>query len=635
MLSAMDGHEKKRFRGLAGLIFLIAAFTFALTSYRTTLVKDLAHDGAESLRTRHSKVLGAFQASYYFFYEDQFLPTIQQSLIESKPKLAQIQVYAQTGQVVFDSLNPKKPSEIPKGSAAVIARKEVIEALGHSEPSVFIQRFKVQILMPSGAYGVLYTFDGTLIRNRILITVAPLFILLFLGWRFRSHRLAGRFLARANHTWNQVWGLRGKFLAAIVLINVFTAAIVFWTVSALQIREQTHRIEKESFLFGQFSTSQLVSDFTNYFYFYYSDRFLPSVRRVIASNENLLGVKIVSARNKTVLFDSEIAPSGPSVTAGAELNRIEFSEAVAGELGLRDIASWNLERAGEKHLSVATTFRGDNGEPLFWLVYTFSFQSLSKSVQAIRRQILLDLIPSLLLSLIIATGFASLMISPIRKLVSALQSVTQGDFDVAIDIKNSDEIGELVSAFNTMTLELKKKKELRKYLSESTYRQIMEAPDSAEGVKLGGARVSATVLFSDIRNFVAHCENLEAEEVTSMLNEYFTEMVEVVHKHGGEVDKFIGDALLAVFYTSNEEREASSGDAGRRISGEVTAIEAIYCAMEMRERLTEFNRKRLSMNKNSIEIGVGITHGEIISGPIGARDRMDFTVIGDVVNTAS
>lgn len=139
---------------------------------------------------------------------------------------------------------------------------------------------------------------------------------------------------------------------------------------------------------------------------------------------------------------------------------------------------------------------------------------------------------------------------------------------------------------------------------------------------------------TDIRNFVSYCESLEAEEVTAMLNEYFSVMVEVVYKHGGEVDKFIGDALLAVFYDPDQDNPRKR-ERNSTASSTSTALQAVYCALKMRERLNEFNEKRRSMNKPAIEIGAGITHGEIISGPIGYKDRMDFTVIGDVVNLAS
>jgi class 3 adenylate cyclase len=98
----------------------------------------------------------------------------------------------------------------------------------------------------------------------------------------------------------------------------------------------------------------------------------------------------------------------------------------------------------------------------------------------------------------------------------------------------------------------------------------------------------------------------------------------VVHRHGGEVDKFMGDALLAVFYASGEGRSPTS-----------TCLQAAACALEMRDRLRELNERRVARQQPPLEIGAGITYGEIIAGPIGSPDRMDFTVIGTVVNQAA
>jgi class 3 adenylate cyclase len=441
-------------------------------------------------------------------------------------------------------------------------------------------------------------------------------------------------------TWRGFWRLRVKFLATIILINVITATILFFSLVKILTREQAHRIERDSFLFAQFSTAQVIANFTGYYYFYFNDRFLPETKRIIAANENLVRMRIISHHTGGVLFDSEQPGNLPLAGAG-EATKADFTSEVQEQLKGRDLVTQTIDKDGERLLSVISTYRNENQEPLFWVEYFFTNESLKRSILAIRRQILIDLVPSMALGLLIAVVFAQLLISPIRRLMAALNKVATGDYEVSLDIPRRDELGELVTAFNSMTEELRRKKELRKYLSDSTYRQVMKSPDANGNIHLGGSRVSATVLFSDIRNFVGHCEAMEAEEVTTMLNEYFSEMVEVVYKHGGEVDKFIGDALLAVFYAADESRTIRPGEGSNLHSGmpgptaSATSLQAVYCAIEMRERLAEFNERRKAQQKAVIEIGVGITHGEIISGPIGSKDRMDFTVIGDVVNMAS
>lgn len=655
--SATATHSRARGRFSLRLaiawVLLALAYVIGLTYYKGAMLQDLAQRGSELLKIRHPKVLGLFQASFYFFYEDQFVPGIKQALLPAPdgPSLNRIVILSSMGSVLYDTSaqGAARPATGSEGGP-VFPDSEVVRRLSLSEPSILLRRFDVQILIPSGQTAILYAFDGSAVRNQLAVALVVALALLFAVWRFLSRERFLRAAYALREGWGKIWRLRVKFLITIILINLLTAVIVFTTLTSLQTREQTERIEKESVLFAQFSTARVISDFTNFYYFYYFDRFLPEIKNTIASNENLVSIRIISRRTNNVLFDSEQAQLGPSdprgsaapasATTGGEgkLNeaiKAEFSPETEEQLKARDQATRPVTRDGQKLLSVVSTYRNENQEALFWVEYLFSFNSLAKSIRAIREQILIDLVPSLAISLLIAVVFAQLLISPIRRLVAALGQVTSGDFDVKVELAAKDEIGDLVGAFNKMAEELRKKKELRKYLSDSTYRQVMNAMESPEGTKLGGSRVSATVLFSDIRDFVAHCESLDAEEVTAMLNEYFSEMVEVVYKHGGEVDKFIGDALLAVFYASEESRTIRPVDSDPSRTSAATALQAVYCAMEMRERLGEFNQKRRNAGKRTIEIGVGITHGEIISGPIGAKDRMDFTVIGDVVNLAN
>lgn len=624
------------------------AYALALSFYKGAALERLAKDRIRGLETRHASVLRLFQASFYFFYGEQFVPGIRKALGEGDG-LERIQVLSSTGKLLFDSADlPKGASPLPAGAQPVqpqdharpFPHREVIARLAQPSPSLFTAGFRIQVLMPAGQYGVLYTFDGSAIRFRVLALLGGgLGAAALLAWLLGRASPLGAFLERAElvrASLGRLWGLRSKFLFTIVLINLITGSIVFVTLSALQTREETQRIRKESLLFAQFSTAQVISDFSNYFYFFYAEKFLPGIKTIVSTNENLMAIRIISRRTGVVLFDSEqVGWSGSAPQPAGDSTKAEFPPDIEADLKARDVVARDLERGGETLLSVVNTYRNENKEAVFFVEYLFSFRTLVGSLRAIRRQILVDLVPSLALGMLIAAVFAQLLISPIRRLVVALHRVTAGDYDVSVELHRSDEIGEVVSAFNSMTSELRKKKELRKYLSDSTYRQVMEAPDTPEGARIGGTRVEATVLFSDIRNFVGHCENLDAEEVTAMLNEYFAEMVEVVYKHGGEVDKFIGDALLAVFYAGEEVRTIRSALAPTGPSATATSLQAIGCALEMRDRLVDFNARREAAGKARIEIGVGITHGEIISGPIGAKDRMDFTVIGDVVNLAS
>jgi len=140
-------------------------------------------------------------------------------------------------------------------------------------------------------------------------------------------------------------------------------------------------------------------------------------------------------------------------------------------------------------------------------------------------------------------------------------------------------------------------------------------------LKLGGERKTAAVFFSDIRSFTAISENLQPEEVVDFLNEYMSVMVDCVNKTNGVVDKFIGDAIMAVW--------------GTPISRGNDTANAVEGALMMREALKKFNKGRGSAKKPVINIGCGINTGPVLAGQIGSHDRMEYTVIGDTVNLAS
>jgi len=166
--------------------------------------------------------------------------------------------------------------------------------------------------------------------------------------------------------------------------------------------------------------------------------------------------------------------------------------------------------------------------------------------------------------------------------------------------------------------EKRMKTTLYRYMTPSVADRVMAL---GEDVLMVGERKDVTVLFSDIRGYTTLTEALEAAEVVSMLNEYFETMVESVFHCEGTLDKFIGDALMAVF--------------GAPLPLDNHAWSAVRSALDMRRRLVIFNEERVRQNQPELRIGIGLSSGEVVSGNIGSQRKMEYTVIGDGVNLSS
>lgn len=159
---------------------------------------------------------------------------------------------------------------------------------------------------------------------------------------------------------------------------------------------------------------------------------------------------------------------------------------------------------------------------------------------------------------------------------------------------------------------------LCRYVTRQVAEQVLKNRDK---VKLGGLRSNVAVLFSDIRDFTTLSERSEAEEIVALLNDYFSRMLEPIFAYEGTLDKFIGDALMAIF--------------GAPLHREDDAERAVRAALGMRRALRKYNEDRKARGLAPIQNGIGITKGDAISGNIGSEQRMDYTVIGDTVNIAS
>ena len=182
-------------------------------------------------------------------------------------------------------------------------------------------------------------------------------------------------------------------------------------------------------------------------------------------------------------------------------------------------------------------------------------------------------------------------------------------------IDPSGSVRGLVIAIEDITDVSKVKNTFKRYVSKQVVDELLD--DDAK-LNLGGEEREVTILFSDIRGFTSMSENMSPESVVSTLNEYFSDMIDIVFKYNGTLDKIIGDELMIVY--------------GAPISAEDDTQRAVTTAVEMQKQIIRLNKKRRKRKEIPISAGIGINRGIVVSGNIGSRDMMDYTVIGDTVN---
>ncbi len=283
-------------------------------------------------------------------------------------------------------------------------------------------------------------------------------------------------------------------------------------------------------------------------------------------------------------------------------------------------------------IRVALTILLLGSVPIFLLIYLpLSFNSYLITSKDIRLAILQNIsyaIP-LILSIGLAIWFMIAQIisiftfrksiqNPINSLIDRMEMVKNGDFDCKTVVLHNDEIGQLKAHFNEMLDGLVEREQIKDTFGRFVSYEIAEKLMNSGELKLSGELINATILFSDIRNFTPLSETMDPESLINFLNHYFSFMVQPIQNYGGVVNKFIGDAIMAIFTPSFSASDPSNS--------------ALKAALEMREALKEFNNLK---SYPPIGTGIGIHCGSLVAGNVGTQNRMEYTVIGDNVNIAA
>ena len=278
----------------------------------------------------------------------------------------------------------------------------------------------------------------------------------------------------------------------------------------------------------------------------------------------------------------------------------------------------DLRVAGETFLSYSVPLPAENGTVLALLQRSLDGE-LASYLRLERTYLflaLLGLAVSVALGMRIARGVSR----PVLELAEGAHKIAAGDYRHRVKVQQEDELGSLALSFNRMSEGLAERDRVRDLLGKVVSPEVASEL-LRKDVVLGGEEREVTVLFSDLRNFTAMSEKLSPQETLGILNRYFTRMDAIVEKHGGVVDKYMGDALMALF--------------GAPLANPDNADWAMKAALEMGEALDDLNRQWQKRGLPAIKVGIGINTDVVVAGNMGSETRLNYTVIGDGVNLAS
>jgi len=426
--------------------------------------------------------------------------------------------------------------------------------------------------------------------------------------------------------------IRSK-IAFIVLPLIITPLVFTTFVAALSARNGITTIATQ---FLQFKSEMLVSYAENQWNLLVSNGLQNNEVYVDAAQKAVQSFAVSVTRTETEIIFAVLDDGSIDMqTRAFEMNREERSR--IAELVAKEAAGWQeLTIAGNGVVANLMDF-----EPFGWHVFvTEERNTFYEAINQIVFRLLIIMLIAILAGLVLLIIFAGYLTRPLRNIVTAMTDIiTTKDLSERVEILYKDEIGKLGYTFNIMIEELdaayenikgyalravvakqneqKIKKIFQKYVPAAVIEQFEAAP---EKMLVGDDRIVA-VLFSDIRDFTTISESMRPDQIVESLNQYFTIMVDTIMSRHGIVDKYIGDAIMAIF--GAPERREDDG------------FQAVAAGLEMIDSLADFNTWQAQKGRPNFRIGIGINYGTVTVGNIGTEKKMDYTVIGEMVNLAS
>jgi adenylate cyclase len=301
-------------------------------------------------------------------------------------------------------------------------------------------------------------------------------------------------------------------------------------------------------------------------------------------------------------------------------------------------------REGWQQLTVGGTPRVGQGfvfEPFGWYVLvTDTQENFYAEVEEINLRTYYILGASLIVAVVLLLLFAGILTGPLSRMVRTMLSITQtNDLSERVAVEYRDEIGAMARTFNKMLVKLqsadrqirsfalsavvaqRSERKIRnifqKYVPADVINGVFDNPESA----LVGRDETLAILFTDIRSFTTLSEGFNPYDLVFYLNRYFEPLVDIIVSHGGIVDKYIGDALMAFFGAPNKHGDEE--------------VQSVIAAAEMQQAIARINDMHLNEGRPIFKTGIGVNYGQVIVGNIGSQKKMDYTIIGDPVNYGS